>query len=136
MLHVLIEPAKLVFDGIGDLALNQDAGLAQRCEEVPQRRPNLVAAPLHRRWTVASEEVLVKESTGIGVCKIGDGQPAPGDPSCEVRDAVQVCPLRPISVALVDETLAVGRHEPRRIALAQPSGWDGMDRGERVHEVS
>jgi hypothetical protein len=136
MSHVPIEAAKLHFDDAGDGALSQDAGLAQRRQKMPQCRANLVTAPLHRRRTAASGEVLVKESTGVVICEVAGGKPAPGHPSCEVRDAAQVYPLRPISVASGNETLAVGRHELGKVAIAQPSGRDGVDRSERVHEVS
>jgi hypothetical protein len=42
VLHVLIETAKFGLDGIRNQVRGKHAGLAQHCNEVPQRRVKLV----------------------------------------------------------------------------------------------
>jgi hypothetical protein len=115
---VNIEAVQLILDGVGSVALNEDAGMLERDHEVSQRSTKLVARLVHRSRADTSRKVLVEKTLDMVICQISNRKPVLTRPVCEMGDTVQVLPYGLISVSLAYQFSTICRNEGSKVTVA------------------
>jgi hypothetical protein len=135
ILHVPVESAKFGLDGIRTQIPGLHAGLAQHCNQVPQRRAKLVTNTSDGRRAGALRQVAIEEALHAHAADLSDLQTAPGEPPREMRNAAEVDPLRMRRVTSIGEKPRVHGLERSEAAIVQPRSRRRVER-KSIHRVS